>query len=216
MKERYQPGEEELQRAQEHLESAGISEQKIEHGMVQKDATGRIILRTEAYQATQATQIEYGDGRSSTEHGKIIEGKKAGQEYRREHPLTEQLVELHWNDPEIGPMNVRAPAVLETVGETTVGAPTGTNEPWAHFEISDPETLEAFANIPRQERASYAVLNGDFGGGFDVRVGRLTIHIASIGRISVDFGEDGLPVKATLHKIIWTEVPSSETKEQRP
>ncbi len=211
MREKYRPSEEELHRAQEHLESAGISEEKTEHGLIQKDAAGRIILRTETYEDTQATQIAYGSGRSSIENGKIIEGEKTGREHRREHPLTEQLVELHWNDPELGSMNVRAPAVLETVGETAVGGPAGTNEPWAHFEITDPETLEAFANIPRPESAPYAVLNGNFGGGFDVRVGRRTIHIASIGRISIDFGKDGLPVKATLHKIDWTEVPGSKT-----
>lgn len=211
MVEGYTPHESELLQ-----EQMGITTQELDHGTAQLDAEGRVVLRTEQYDNTQVTQITHGEDGSSVEHGKIIEGEKQGQEYKREHPHTTHSLALHWSDPELGEMNVSAAAVLETVGETTAGGPAGTNEPWAHFESTDPTLLEALANVRREEGKSYAVLNAgageSYGGGFDVAFGSRRIAIESIRRISIDFGPDGMPSKATLHKIHWTERSPAETE----
>lgn len=209
MREGYQPSPEEIGLAQAHLESMTIREEPTEHGFQHLDADGRVVLKTETWDETQQSiQYSYGPGEASVEEAKILEGEKQGQEYRREHPHSQHAIPLS----EYGSVN----GTLETLGQTTVGGPEGSHEPWAHFEVNDPSTLAAFANIPNEQRQqnergqSYAVLNGDFGGGFELTVGSRTIMIDRIGRISVDFDTDGRPAKATLHKIIWHEISAEQ------
>lgn len=196
---KYTPSDAELKNANEHLVAMGITEQQLaetgadgqEHYFRQQvDATGREILRSEVG-TDNVVQAEYQAG----------EGEKAGQEWKREYTNITTNVE----SAGFGTM----PATIKAVGETTKGAVDGTNEPWAHLEVSDATALEAFRSIPAADRkpnaaGSYAQLNRDFGA-MPIKLAGRNINLDKIGRVSVDFDPDGNPIKATIHKIIWSE-----------
>lgn len=207
MREGYQPTPEEMGLAQEQLEAMTIEERPTDHGFEHVDAEGRIVLRTETWGDEQQTvQFTYGEAESSIENAKILEGEKAGHEFRREHPHSMHALSLD------GYGSVSAQ--LETLGQTTVGGPEGSNEPWAHFEVTNSDDLQAFSAIPESDRQTnergeaYAVLRGDFGGGMEMTIGDRTITIERIGKISVNFDREGKPVKATIHNILWKEQAS--------
>ncbi|MBI2984387.1 MAG: hypothetical protein HYY50_02075 [Candidatus Kerfeldbacteria bacterium] len=187
-------------------EHEGITEEQTEHGFVHRDREGRLVLRTETHQNKQTTQYEYPEAGGSVENAKVLEGPKQGEEYRREHPGTTSSLKL--SVPGAG--SVEMPGVLETLGSTVANSPDGTHQPWAHFEVTDEDSLPAFASIPAEQRqvkpgGAYAVLEGELGGGFEVEVYGRTVTVERIGRISVDFNEAGEPIKATIHKVTWSE-----------
>ncbi len=102
-------------------------------------------------------------------------------------------------------MDVQLTATLDTLGQTVAGGPDGSSEPWARLIVEDAEQLEAFSALPRPEGQDWAVMTGNFGGGFSVEVNDRQVHIDSIGKISVNFDRSGRAIKATLHNILWSE-----------
>lgn len=186
----------------EHTETDGVIEQTQE---------GRPILRTETHGETQqATQFEYGPQNSSVENGKLLSGPEQGKMLRREHPNSEHLLELN-----VGGKSFGAPVRLETLGQTIDGETTG-KEPWAHFDITDEDTIMGFAELAPKERQvndageHYVLMRGNYGGGQRFKVGNREVLINAITKISVVFDTNNeRPIRVTLGGVQWEYAPES-------
>jgi hypothetical protein len=101
---------------------------------------------------------------------------------------------------------MEVPAVLETLGSTRTGED---RQPWAHFEVTDPEALLAFADVIRQPGQNYGVIKQPLAENVSLSVNGREISL-DINKASIDFGPDGRPVKVTLHSYGWREVAKSQ------
>ena len=213
----YQPSAEEMKLGQEHVESLSLTERQLFEtsgdgqaigGIEQIDDLQRVAFRREEYASgsQQAIQYEYLADGGVTEQGKMLAGEKAGQEYQREHPMSSHRIALAWVDEEIGTIGVEVPAVLETLGSTRTG---DDRQPWAHFEVTDPDALRAFADVVREPSQNTGVIKQPLAENVPLTVNGREI-LVNINKASVDFGTNGQPAKVTLHSYGWQEVPKSD------
>lgn len=142
----------------------------------------------------------------------------------REHPNLAVRLPLRVYPTSIG-HDVMVDATLVVLGHTEAGGPEDNpREPWAHFQIDNPNSLDrAFGHLRGEGRkpnatGAYLELKNEPdspAGGlivpFATWVNGRTVTFARCGALTIDYGpgtpegEPGPMLKATLRKIIWAE-----------
>lgn len=197
------------------LSEQGFTERKGTYGPEQIDQNGRVVMKDEHYEGgvRQLIQIEYGEpvGEGdrqripSKESGKQITPTPEGEKVKmlvREHPGTFHEFTLKGVSQDGVHVDAFIDAELKDLSATLSGGET--NEPWAHLELDEAGAAKAFGQLKPLAGKDYRQLNGNFGS-LDLEVGGRSIRFSEIGRISVNFNDEGKPIKATIHKIKWEE-----------